>query len=145
MKDISNSVGRQAKQLSNSKSRIISQVYSEVRCGILPPPDELERYERLCPGLTKILLEQFQAQSNHRIKMEEAAVESGIRASRLGQVLGFVISLVVITGGFALIFLDKNIIGISAVIGALASLAGVFIYGTKSRREERARKSERKQ
>lgn len=140
---MSNSVSRQAKQLARNKNQIVSQFYSEIRYGILPPPDELEKYEKLCPGITKILLEQFQAQSNHRIKIETMAVESGIRNSRLGQVLGFIISMAVIIGGFILIFLDKNIIGISAIIGALASLAGVFIYGTKSKREERIRKSSR--
>ena len=37
-------------------------------------------------------------------------------------------------------FLGKNIIGMTAVLGSIATLAGVFIYGNKIKKDERIQK-----
>ena len=48
-------------------------------------------------------------------------------------------------GGFALLFLDKNILGITSILGSLAALVGVFIYGNKSKKDERIQKEKMNQ
>jgi len=39
--------------------------------GPLPPASELERYEEVCPGAAKVILEAFQAETNHRHEMDK--------------------------------------------------------------------------
>jgi ammonia channel protein AmtB len=45
-----------------------------------------------------------------------------------------------ILGGFCLVALDKSISGAVAIIGALAALAGVFVYGRRREDLERRHK-----
>lgn len=72
--------------------------------------------------------------------MESMVVTSGIQNMQRGQIFAFIIALVVIFGGFALVFVGKNIFGLAAILGALATLIGVFIYGNISKRKERLQK-----
>ena len=130
-----------SKQISkNSNSGILAQMMRVERSSILPPPEEMERYEKLRPGITDVLLNSFQDQTKHRIEIENKVIESGIKNSRLGQIFAFILSLIVILGGFGMIFLGKNIAGMVAVLGALATLSGVFIVGNKSKKDERIQK-----
>ncbi len=138
---MSSKVKRQARQISQQKGEIIQQTVSVERVGILPPPEEMEAYEKIQPGITKILLDSFVEQSQHRMQLEKATINSGISNSKRGQVFAFILSLSVIIGGFVLVFMDKNVIGISAILGALATLVGIFIYGNKSKKDERLKKS----
>jgi predicted Na+-dependent transporter len=56
------------------------------------------------------------------------------------QVFSFIISMTAIAGGVALILLDKDVMGLTAIIGALASLVGAFFGGLFSRKKERENK-----
>lgn len=138
---MSNKVRRQSRQISKTDdNQIIAQSVSIERSGFLPAPEDLEQYEKLYPGMTKILMDEFQKQTSHRIKMESMVVTSGIQNMQRGQIFAFIIALVVIFGGFALVFVGKNIFGLAAILGALATLIGVFIYGNISKRKERLQK-----
>lgn len=119
------------------KGRIIATM----RAGILPPPEELEQYERLYPGTARILMETYEKQVNHRIDIETKVIESGIKNSRRGQIMAFILGLIAITGGIVLIALGKSAQGIAAVITALAALTGVYIGGNISKKKERIEKS----
>jgi Predicted membrane protein len=113
------------------------------RSSILPPAHELEHYETLYPGTTRILLETYQRQVAHRIEIEENVIRGDTRRADNGQIMAFILALVTIIGGFVLVILGKSIIGISSILGALATLLGVFMYGTRSRRKERENKAKR--
>jgi uncharacterized membrane protein len=41
------------------------------RKGPLPPPEELEKYEALLPGATKMLFDNLISQTNHRMELEK--------------------------------------------------------------------------
>ena len=122
-----------------------SQVFhaSIQRQSILPPPNELERYEALNPGTTRIILETYQKQVEHRIAIEKTVIEGDTRRANIGQVMAFILSLITIVGGFILVVLGKDILGIAAIISSLATLLGVFMYGAHTRRKERENKSKR--
>lgn len=139
---MSNRVKRDAKQIAKTGSgEIIQQSMSITREGILPPPEELAKYEEIRPGITEVLLKSYTEQSQHRMELEKAVVYTGAGNTRRGQAFAFILSLIVIIGGFGLILLDKNIFGITAILGSLATLVGVFIYGNKSKKKERIQKS----
>ena len=70
------------------------------------------------------------------MKLENTVINSNVNNERRGQWFGFIISMTVIVGGFSLIFLDKDILGISAILASLTTLAGLFLLGkSKSKRE----------
>lgn len=82
-------------------------------------------------------------QSEHRQILERSVILSDVENSKRGQWFGFIIALVCTIGGFILIALDKNIAGLSVIIGAIATLVGLFIYGRKSDAQERKEKEDR--
>ncbi|MBR4791801.1 MAG: DUF2335 domain-containing protein [Treponema sp.] len=107
----------------------------------LPPAAELERYEKIYPGFAERLMVRYEKQSDHRMELETKVIESGIKNSARGQVFAFLLSAMTIGVGAFLIYRNKDILGIAAVLSALATLLGVFIYGNKSKKDERIQKS----
>jgi hypothetical protein len=75
-------------------------------------------------------------QASHRQGIEKTAVESNFRSERRGQILGFVIALAAISGGFYLAMNNKETAGLSAIIATVVSLCGVFIYGKWQQRKQ---------
>lgn len=65
-------------------------VAAEIRSGILPAPDELERYEKLNPGITERLMKTYELQVEHRIHIENIVIEGDSKRANLGQVFGFI-------------------------------------------------------
>ena len=108
--------------------------------GPLPPPEILAEYDKLMPGCAKEIIGLFTKQANHRMDLEKTVVKGDSKRAYLGIGCAFIISLVVIWLSYTLIIKGHGIAG--AILGGLdlATLAGVFIYGTTSRRKERAEK-----
>ena len=102
-----------------------------------PPATEMERYEKVYPGFSKIVMERYVKQSDHRMELENKVIDSGIKNSKRGQIFAFILALLTISIGAFLIYLNKDVLGIVAILGALATLVGVFIYGNKSKKDER--------
>ncbi len=106
--------------------------------GPLPPASELERYEEVCPGAAKVILEAFQAETNHRHEMDKKYFDLDKRLvcgthSRglLGLWLGFTIAMTVLFLAGWLVYLGNVAAGVTIATIDLASLAGVFVYGQK--------------
>ena len=53
----------------------------------------------------------------------------------------FLLSIVIVCAGAFLIYNDKDISGLTLILGNLAALAGVFVYARRSQQQERAEKS----
>jgi uncharacterized membrane protein len=67
-------------------------------------------------------------------------VAGNVKSQARGTLYAFIICMVTVIGGFVLIGLGKSVIGISAIVASLASLAGVFIYSKREQRKERVDK-----
>ena len=63
-----------------------------------------------------------------------------LAAERRGQVFAFILVLVSIIVGGALIAFDKDITGLTAILGALVSVVAIFVYGRRKDAEERREK-----
>ncbi len=126
---------------SRTQGMFLAEMRTIERQSNFPPPVELREYENIYPGFTKSLMTQFEKQSEHRMGLENRVIDSGIKNMRRGQLYAFILSFLTISIGGALIFFNKDIIGIAAILGALGTLAAVFIYGNKSKREEREQKA----
>jgi len=80
-------------------------------------------------------------QSAHREALEAKVVNANVASQARGSFYAFTICLVTIVGGFYLVATGKSIYGVAAIIGSLATLAGVFIVARREQRKERVEKS----
>jgi uncharacterized membrane protein len=114
---------------------------TESRADILPPPAEMERYEALYPGITRILIDTYTAQVNHRIELETTVIEGDNKRATRGQVISAAIAFICICMGGALTYFDKNVGGLSLIFGSLGTLLTAFYGGAIIRRKERKEKN----
>ena len=108
--------------------------------GPLPPPQTLAQYETILAGCAERIVSMAEEQAAHRRTLETRVIAGNLAAERRGQIFAFVLALVVIALGGGLIQLGKDASGLTAIIGALATLVAVFVYGRRKDAEERRRK-----
>ncbi|MDY0082369.1 MAG: DUF2335 domain-containing protein, partial [Ignavibacteriaceae bacterium] len=101
------------------------------------------KFEQILPGSADRILKQAEAQTNPRIELEKKVVSADIIKSYLGLVFGFLIGIVGILGGIYLATLGFDVYGPILSGGSFVTLVVAFIYGTKSRRQERELKIEK--
>ncbi len=121
--------------------------------GPLPPPEVLGQYEAIHPGTAEIILRQFERETQHRHAIEQKIVDAElasqvaeIPALRLGQIFAFCIAifgLVCSTYGVVHAQTAGQAWAAASIAGlSLGTLAGVFIYGRKSKPEAQAPREE---
>ena len=120
--------------------RSVQQTTTLQFVGPLPPPATLKQYDDVLPGGAERIMALAELQSAHRQELEKKVVDSNCRNERLGTVLGFILAMTALCGGFALVAYGKDAGGIAAIVTSLASLAGVFIYSKRKQQQERAEK-----
>jgi len=101
---------------------------------LLPPPEVLQKYNSVVPGLADRLVTQAEKQTTHRIALEKKLLTSNIWKSFVGLVFGFLISSLGIGGGLYLTFVGFNVIGIIFSSATLVSLVMLFIHGSQYRK-----------
>jgi len=116
---------------------------TELYAGPLPHPDTLKKFEEILPGSADRILKQAENQTRHRIEMESKVINADIRKSYIGLIFGFLIGILGIGGGIYLATLGFDIFGPVLSSGTLVSIVVAFIYGTKSRKEEREKRFEK--
>ncbi len=124
----------------NSQNSVQTHQISAIYSGPIPPPDLFRQYDEVLPGAAERILAMAERQSEHRQKMETTVINGDDKRATQGQLCGFIVAMTTVIGGFILIALGKDGIGISTIFGSLATLTGMFIYGSISRRKEREKK-----
>jgi uncharacterized membrane protein len=109
--------------------------------GPLPPLAEMEKYEQLSPGATKMLFELFKEQSGHRMELEKTVIKGDNRRANIAQWLSFALGMTALIGGVLLILRGKDGFGFASIIGALTTLIGAFLGGAILRKIERQNKA----
>lgn len=134
-----------------SAERIVQAVSQTLQyssfSGPLPPPDQLEHYERVAPGTAHRIvamaeehISMAKSQMEHRHRIEGCVIESNVRLAGRGQVFAFILGIVGLAGAIFLIYEGREFGGATAFVASLASLAGVFVYSWKQQQKELARK-----
>ena len=95
--------------------------------GPLPPADEIEAYERTCPGAADRIITMAEKSLEHRIANEKLIVSEETKQSGRGQVLGFILAIF-----FGIIALVLALTGHEILAGIIAgtdivSLAVIFV------------------
>ena len=88
----------------------------------------LKGYEEVLDGAAERILKMAEYEALHRRETEYFELRSDAKLETRGQVFGFVLAVVSLTGGMVLIGLDKTLLGTAAVIGAVAGLSGLFVW-----------------
>lgn len=108
----------------------------------LPPPAILREYDEIYPGAAQLIFEAFERQSKHRQELEHEVITSDIKRSAQGLWAGFAVSLAGLGVSLWLGLAGHDILAGISFITDIATLAGVFVYGSQSRKHERLKKAE---
>ena len=100
----------------------------------LPPPDILKQYEEIVPGIAKTMVNIAENQSKTRLHLEIRKVNGNLVKSFTGLILGFLMGIFGLWGGFYLTFKGYNVLGIILSSITLVTLVMSFIYGSQSKR-----------
>jgi len=100
----------------------------------LPPPDILKQYEEIVPGIAKTMVNIAENQSKTRLHLEIRKVNGNLVKSFTGLILGFLMGIFGLWGGFYLTFKGYNVLGIILSSSTLVTLVMSFIYGSQSKR-----------
>ena len=98
----------------------------EIYQGDLPHPKILEGYNELYPDAAKRIIENGIAETEHRRDMERRYLNANIWAHNLGQVLGFVIAVLIIVGGIYLILKDHQVSG--SILSGVSALGVIGMF-----------------
>jgi uncharacterized membrane protein len=101
----------------------------------------LAKFEEVLPGLADRIFSEVERQTAHRIKIEEKVIDGDIRRADRGLIAGFILCLSLIGCGTCCILEGHDWSGATIITGAIGTLAGIFIYGTISRKRERLAKA----
>ncbi len=89
----------------------------------------MREYDDIIPGAAERILAMAEYQGKHRRELEAKVIDrDSVRASR-GQVFAFIITLIIVVGGFLMIWQGKSLVGMAAIIAPITALSGVFITG----------------
>lgn len=113
------------KQQPLSKTSIIEQRYS----GPIPPAAEFERYNMTLPGAADRILSMSEKQQDHDHKMVRREQGYYHSSKFTAQLIVLIIALSAIAAGTYLILEGHSAIGISAIIGTLATFGTALIFG----------------
>ena len=127
-------------QNSQGSKKSLEIHQSQYFSGPLPPPEILKKFDEIVPGAAERIIKMAEGQFEHRTQLEKKVIDSDIARSKWGQVLGFVIAIVGLFSSVLISIYGDAIVAGAIGVGTLASLVGVFMYGSKVRSEERKQK-----
>lgn len=130
----------EARELQERQARFVAAQLS-YWSGPTPSPDVLREYNEIVPGSAERIIAMAERQAEHRQNLETMAVKGGTGRAYLGSVFGFIIGMTAVLGGLYLAVNGQELGGYAVMLGTVATLAGVFVYGRKSAQREITKKN----
>jgi len=125
------------KQTQQSLPPSSLQVQMQHSSGPLPSPDVLAHYDQIVPGAAERIIALLEKQVEHRQELERIVIKSDTSDSKLGLVLGACVSCFAIVGGVLCAIYGYTTTGIIIAGIPVPTLAAVFVYGSRQRKNER--------
>lgn len=126
---------------------LTAQIQASMFSGPLPPPEQLEHYEKVHRGLAERIVSmterQFamaERQGAHRIDIENRFVKHNIILSYLGWFSGFSLGAGGLIAAVILISRGRELGGGAAFVTSVGTLAGLFFYGRRKQGDDLAKK-----
>jgi uncharacterized membrane protein len=107
----------------------------------IPPPEILAAYNQVIPNAAERILTLAEEQTHHRIAIEKKFVDGETKRSNRGLFCATLIGIIGMSSAGVVGYAGHEIAA-AAIAGSLMLVyGGAFIYGTKSRKEERIAKA----
>ena len=107
--------------------------------GPIPPPSILAGYNDIIPDGAERIFRMAEKQQDHRMELERITIVGDTNRSKLGLILGFVLSVLVVFGGVYIIAIGRDISGLVLIFVPLGTLVTVFINTQAGRERERSK------
>jgi uncharacterized membrane protein len=104
------------------------QVIEYHRSAPLPPPAELQEYERVLPGLADRIVKMAETEGDKRRYRDQYVLTT----QRVSLYVAAVVSIVFFVGGFYVVLEGKEIAGLVSLVTALVVLSSAFIVGKRA-------------
>lgn len=103
----------------------------------------LKAYDLVLPGLAERIIGAWEKQIEHRMSLEKTVIAGDNQRANWGVACATIISLVVVIAYVLLAMSNKEqaMAALSVIVLDIATLAAVFIYGSRNRRKEREAKA----
>lgn len=98
--------------------------------GPIPPPEMLQHYDEIIPGLAETIIANWNAESDHRRAMEQAGLLGEQKAERRGQWLGAAVAVAIPLAAITAGVLGLDEIGIALATIGVAGIVTVLIRGS---------------
>jgi len=131
---------------SNPNDTSVRAVRQELRfiSGPMPSAEELARYASIIPGAPERFMQiherqmdLVEAQTHHRIGLEKCVITGDSRRSWAGLIIGALVAFGGLVWSYNLALHGHDLLAGVGFLTELTSLAGLFVFGTTSRRTER--------
>ena len=118
-------------QLTEEQRRVLMgtmvAMEQKMYSGPLPPAEEIEAYERVCPGAAGRILTMTEKSLDHRISSEKSIVSEETRQSSRGQIFGFILAAFFGIIAFILGMYGHEVLAGIIASGDIVSLAIIFV------------------
>ncbi|MCY3860325.1 MAG: DUF2335 domain-containing protein [Gammaproteobacteria bacterium] len=114
------------------RSLVLREEYS----GPIAHPRIIAGYERFLPGSADRILTMAEEQQRHRFKMEEQHQKGAFQREKRAIDRGFILAIFLMVLSGVAIYLGSDLVGFGLIATSIVSLAGVFLYGHRSSRNE---------
>lgn len=99
--------------------------------GIMPDPETLEALEKLAPGCSQKWMDLAESEIRSRQTNESRITWTFKTSTIMGQILGFISSLVVAAVGCFAIYMGHAISGATIITGSMAAVIAAFYFRSK--------------
>lgn len=101
----------------------------------IPPPEDMAKYEVICPGYADRLLKIVETQSAHRQDLERRRLIAGIAWQTRGQWLGGILGLAgLIT--YKLAIADRMVPAAGVFLGSVGALVAIAVWDRRRSKKE---------
>ncbi len=110
-----------------SEERVKELRLSATYQGPLPPPNIMRGYDDICPGAARMILDEFQANSQHIRDMESMSRKQELQFMKRGQIIAFVFGVALFGIIVWTIALGQFLLAGVGVVTALVSVITAFL------------------
>ncbi|MFQ5709481.1 MAG: DUF2335 domain-containing protein [bacterium] len=111
-------------------ARVVATASSFI--GPIPPPEALAAYDQILPGCADRILKMAE---NEQKVSNEVDLKFAKYVGR-GQIFGFILGLVTIVGGILLIYVGKDVGGLTSLLSGLGALFWAYLHGQKEQKDK---------
>ena len=99
-----------------------------VYSGPLPPPEELQKYDKIVEGGAERIFNQFEKQTAHRHEIEKLIATAGIKNEKIGLILGFILALLALGFAIILVLMGKETLALISFLIEFLGIVAIFVY-----------------